>query len=265
MNRKVLFFDIDGTLIDNARGIREIPKGVKKEMKRIQKLGHKLFLCSGRPKAMLGDRFLHIGFDGYVLANGGYVELDGKSLFEDRMNDKLSLKIVEMLEKLHCDYMIETANHIYIDKSFHELYDFFVGIGHGDMFIKDFDRDDVLKRAIKIEANVLDKDRDNIVSYIKNDFGFVINYDQHGTENAFELYSPTISKAVGIQKILDHYGLSQEDSYGFGDGVNDIEMIKYCGVGVAMGNAVQELKDVADIVCLSIEDNGLEKILKELF
>ena len=260
MNRKVLFFDIDGTLIDNSRGIREIPEGVKKEMKRLQDLGHKLFICSGRPKAMLGDRFLHVGFDGYILANGGYVEVDGKSLFEDRMNYELSIKVVEMLEKLHCDYMIETANHIYIDKDFKELYNFFKNIGHGDMFIKDFIRDDVLKRTIKIEANVLNKDKDYIISYIQNDFGYVINFDQHGTENAFELYSPTISKAVGIQKILDSSGLSQKDSYGFGDGVNDIEMIQFCGVGVAMGNAVQELKDVADITCLSIEDNGLEKI-----
>ena len=47
--------------------------------------------------------------------------------------------------------------------------------------------------------------------------------------------------------------------------MNDIEMLKYCGVGVAMGNAVQELKDIADIVCLPIEEDGLEKILKELF
>ena len=133
------------------------------------------------------------------------------------------------------------------------------------MFIRDFDRNDVLKRAIKIEANVLNKDKEKVVSYIQNDFGYVICYDQHGTDNAFELYSPTVSKAVGIQKVLDHFHLSREDSYAFGDGSNDMEMIQYCGTGVAMGNAVQELKDAADIVCPSIEDNGLEIILKELF
>ena len=265
MKRKVLFFDIDGTLIDYTRNILEIPEGVKKELKRLQSLGHKLFICSGRPKAMLDDRFLNAGFDGFILANGGYVELDGKSLYEDRMDYELSLKTVEMLEELKCDYMIETANHIYIDKNFHELYDFFANVGQGDMFIRDFDRNDVLQRAIKIEANVLNKDKDKVISYIQNDFGCVINYDQHGTENAFELYSPTISKAVGIQKVLDYYGLTKEDSYGFGDGANDMEMIQYCGTGVAMGNAVQELKNVADITCLSIEENGLELILKELF
>ena len=262
---KVLFFDIDGTLIDSFRGIKEIPQGVLRELRRLQKLGHKVFVSSGRPRAMLDDYLLNIGFDGYILANGGYVELDGQSLFENRMDYELSLQTVTMLEKLHCDYMIETAHHVYIDKSFHELYDFFAKSGHGDMFVRDFQRDDVLKRSIKIEANVLDKDKERVISYIQNHFGYVINYDQHGTDNAFELYSPTISKAVGIQKVLEYYGLSQEDCYGFGDGVNDMEMIAYCGTGVAMGNAVQELKDIADIVCDSIENNGLEKILKELF
>ena len=67
---------------------------------------------------------------------------------------------------------------------------------------------------------------------------------------------------VGIQKVLDYYQIDKENSYGFGDGTNDIDMIQYCGVGIAMGNAVQSLKDVADIVCQSIEEDGLENILK---
>lgn len=265
MNKKALFFDIDGTLIDHSRGIVEIPKGVQSELRRIQKEGHKIFISSGRPKAMLNDMILSAGFDGYVLANGGYVEVDGKSLYEDRMNYKMCKHTVEMLKELGCDYMIETANHIYLDNSHQELYHFFAKYNQGDIFIRDFHEDEVLKKAIKIEINVLDKDKEKVEQAIKNDFGYVIAYDQHGTDNAFELYSPTLSKAVGIQKVLDYYQIDKKDSYGFGDGTNDIDMIQYCGVGVAMGNAVQSLKDVADIVCQPIEEKGLEYILKKLF
>lgn len=53
MKEKVLFFDIDGTLVDNTYGVHEVPEGVKRELKRIQNDGHKLFICSGRPKAMI--------------------------------------------------------------------------------------------------------------------------------------------------------------------------------------------------------------------
>ena len=122
-----------------------------------------------------------------------------------------------------------------------------------------------IQRTLKIEANVTDENREKVIDYIKNDFGYVVNYDEHGSENAFELYSPTISKAVGIQKVLEHYDLTKDDTYAFGDGINDLEMIQYCHVGVAMGNAVKELKDVADLICRRIDEDGLARILKILF
>ena len=67
MNRKYFFFDIDGTLIWSYGGIQEIPQGVQKELKRLKEQGHKLFICSGRPKAMLDQKWWDGTFDGYVL------------------------------------------------------------------------------------------------------------------------------------------------------------------------------------------------------
>ena len=215
---------------------------------------------------MLDEKWLDGTFDGYILNNGGYVEIDGKSIYENRMDYELCLKTANMLEELHCDYMIATANHLYIDPSYKELYNFFVQNGHfKDLFTTKFDRNEVLKRAIKIEANVTNKDREKIENYIQNDFGYVINFDEHGSDNAFEFYSPTISKATGIQKVLDYYHLNQNDTYAFGDGENDLEMIEFCRVGVAMGNACDLLKVKANIICKSIVDDGLEDILKILF
>lgn len=265
MQSKILFFDVDGTLLDTARGIPDIPQGALYQLKRIQEQGHKIFISSGRPKAMINQYLLNVGFDGYILANGGYVEIDGQSIYEDRMDYKLCVKTVQMLEDLRCDYMLETADAIYIDPSYHELYDFFSQAGMKEMFQLDFDKDEVLKRTIKIEANVLNKDKEKIENYIQDKFGSVIHHDEHGSENAFEFFSPTISKAVGIQKVLDYYHVSRQQTYAFGDGLNDMEMIEYCEVGVAMGNAVEALKQKADLVCCAIENQGLERILKILF
>lgn len=263
MANKVLFFDVDGTLVDSYHGIPDIPEGVKNELKRIQSLGHKIFVCSGRPKAMMDHRF--DDFDGYILANGGYVEIDGQSIFENRMDYNLCKEVVSVLKSINSAYMLETAKEIYIDYDSQELYDFFNnGVIKVD-FIREFDEDEVLKRTIKIEMNVTNKNRDLVISTIDKYFGFVVNYDQHGSENAFEIYSPTLSKAIGMQKVLEYYGLTQEDTYAFGDGTNDIEMIRFAYCGVAMGNAVDALKEAADIVCEPIQENGLEKILKELF
>ena len=75
-------------------------------------------------------------------------------------------------------------------------------------------------------------------------------------------YSPTISKATGIQKVLDHYHLDQDDTYAFGDGENDLEMIEFCRVGVAMGNACDELKEIAEYVTDSVNDDGIYHAFK---
>ncbi len=265
MHEKILFFDIDGTLIDYGYGIFEIPSEVTLELKRLQRMGHRLFISSGRPKAMLNDKLLSAGFDGYILTNGAYAEIDNTPVYENRMDYALSLQMVEMLDELGCHYMIETAGHIYIDRRSEALYQFFSGFGQTHLFVRDFDRNEVLKRALKIEANVTEEGRERVESCIRNHFGYVAAFDAHGTGHSFEIYSPTISKATGIKKILDRLGLSREDSYAFGDGTNDIEMIQYCGTGIAMGNAVPELKAAADIVCPPIYEHGLERILKELF
>lgn len=265
MHKKVLFFDIDGTLIDHRYGIFEIPEEIRQEFRRLQKLGHRLFISSGRPKAMLNDSLLSTGFDGYILANGAYAEIDGTVICEDRMDYALSLQMIDMLDELGCDYMIETAGHIYIDHNSEPLYRFFSGLGQTHLFVRDFDKKEVLKRTLKIEVNVSEKDRERVESHLRDHFGYVTAFDSHGTGHSFEIYSSTTSKATGIRKMLEHLGLSREDSYAFGDGINDIEMIRYCGTGIAMGNAVPELKAVADVVCPPINEHGLARILKELF
>ena len=127
--------------------------------------------------------------------------------------------------------------------------------------LTDFNKDDVIDQCLKIEVNVPADKMDEIEDIIKDDF----NYDKHGTENAFEIYSNVISKATGVQKVLEHLNLNHQDSYAFGDGLNDLEMIQLVGTGVAMGNAVPELKEVSDLVCDTIQNNGLEKVLVELF
>lgn len=72
------------------------------------------------------------------------------------------------------------------------------------------------------------------------------------------------SKAVGIESILRHLGVGREECICFGDGANDIEMLEYCGIGVAMGNAPEEVRSHADYVTTSVDDEGIEQALLAL-
>ena len=77
-----------------------------------------------------------------------------------------------------------------------------------------------------------------------------------------ELMVPGIHKAVAIETLLDHLGLSKEGTLAIGDGLNDIEMFDFCETGIAMGNAKEDLKKIADYVTDSVSDDGLFKAFK---
>ena len=259
--KKALFFDIDGTLIDGNNGMKTIPVSVVAQLERLHDAGHKLVVCSGRPFAMIGQDLRLPVFDAYVMCNGAHVEADGKTVFAKTMDTELAAHYVNLFEELGMEYMLQTAHHIYLDHRFHAIEEFFAVFNTLDIFTYDFDKDEVLARTIKLEANMTEQDYERMMAYMEGKSGFVAHMDGNGTYNSFEICSPTINKAVGIEQVLHYYGVSTEDTYAFGDGINDREMIQAVGCGVAMGNACEELKAVADVVCDPIWEDGLARYL----
>ena len=260
-----LFFDIDGTLIDSYHGIRSISPAVRSELARVQRLGHKIFLSSGRPRPLLTPQVLEPDFDGLVLVNGGYVEMGGESVYEERMELELARRVIDFLEEQAGEYLIACTRNLYTLPTNQAMREFFLDTDHGEVFTFDFDLDEVLTRAIKMETLTPVEERARVTAQVHEAFGSEISCDGHGGEGTFELYPTAISKAKGVGVVLDRLGLGVDDAYAFGDGTNDLEMIRYCGCGVAMGNAEDAVKAEADIVCPPVWDDGLAQVLRELF
>ena len=262
--KSALFFDIDGTLLDSYHNRQEITPPVLAELKRVQGLGHKVFLSSGRPRNLLSPQVLSPGFDGFVLINGGLVILDGSPVFEERMGYDLARRTVRFLERQGFEYMIVTAEHTYTKPQNQGLIDFFAD-AHGSIFTFEYDLDEALSSAIKMEALVPVPDRARVTCEVREELGPVISCDGHGGEGTYELYPTAISKAKGIALVLERTGIDVAHSYAFGDGTNDLEMIEYCGCGVAMGNAEDVVKAAADIVCPPVWEDGLVSVMRNLF
>ncbi|MGL4790164.1 MAG: HAD family hydrolase, partial [Anaerotignaceae bacterium] len=84
------------------------------------------------------------------------------------------------------------------------------------------------------------------------------------SEDCGEITCAGINKAFGMKKVLEYYGMDREDSIAFGDGPNDFEMLEFANVGVAMGNAIPQLKEVADMVTTSVMEDGIKNGLEKL-
>lgn len=260
--QKILFFDLDGTLLTYLDGESYVSEGVVKQLKRLKDKGYLLFVASGRPFAFISKVVSDINFDGYILCNGAHVEINDKIIYKQALDTQKVKKLINELEIHNSQYVIETSKYSYLKPEFEKLYDFYMQCNINKAYLaRDYNIEDVYSDILKIEINAKEENVAYLQSIISDNF----NYDSHGTENSFEIYDKKVTKATGVKKVLDYYNLPIEASYAFGDGTNDLEMIQIVGTGVAMGNGVDELKEVADIVCESTYDDGLSKILEELF
>lgn len=258
---KVLFFDVDGTLVQNDKGIDKIDPRIIDKLNQIKEAGNHLFIATGRPFAFVNEYLLSLDFDGFVMANGSHVMVEGKSIFENYLGHENVVEIVSFLESHQVEYILQDNKYGYLKAHFTTMWDFYQRCNiKEDHIIKEFDQA-VYHKVIKMEISLPDHLAQEFITLIDGRFG----YDYNGTINSFELYAKDITKAQGIEKTLNYYDLSIQDSYAFGDGYNDMEMIKAVGCGVVMGNGVDELKEIADYVTDDFMEDGLLKALNKFF
>lgn len=260
MDKKIIFFDVDGTIFSSEIGY--ITQKVKDAITEVRKKGHLCFIASGRPYAFIADNVKEIGFDGYVLANGANIKYQGKDLKIRYLNYDNVKKLIKQLKKRNIEYTLLTTNHCYIDRRQKSILDFFKTVNIDfDHLVYDFDEDDIMHRVVKIEVWLKDENELEYAKSICNQFAYELHPDLHG----MEVYSKDVSKATGILDVLHELNIPLESSYCFGDGFNDIEMFETVGHPIAMGNALDIIKEKAEDICLSVLEDGVVYKLEELF
>ena len=258
--KKAAFFDVDGTLIDCTIGIMDISDRVKKAIKDFQKAGNVAFVSSGRPYAFLNKELLEFGFDGFVLGNGAQVLINDETKFLSSIDKKFVKDIVLNCEKLNIDYCLQGPKYSYLKKEFTRLVSYYREYGITDDFLEyNFDIDDV--DVFKIEMLPVDEEGCKYCESLdQGEFNCFKNYPGE----VYEMYPVKNSKGEGLLKTIELEGVELKDSYAFGDGRNDIEMIQTAAHGIAMGNAVPELKEVANEFTDAIADDGIATYLEKI-
>lgn len=258
--KKAAFFDVDGTLIDCTIGIMDISDRVKKAIKDFQKAGNVAFVSSGRPYAFLNKELLELGFDGFVLGNGAQVLINDETKFFSGIDKELVKEVVSNCERLNIDYCLQGPKYSYLKKEFTRLVSYYREYGITDDFLEyNFDIDDV--DVFKIEMLPVDEEGCKYCESLdQGEFNCFKNYPGE----VYEMYPVKNSKGEGLLKTIELEGVELKDSYAFGDGRNDIEMIQTAAHGIAMGNAVPELKEVANEFTDAIADDGIATYLEKI-
>lgn len=255
-NRKILFFDIDGTLLSEEENI--IPNSTIEALAKVKQNGHLVFINTGRPKATVPQEIKDLNPDGYVCGCGTYIEYHQKELLHKTLtnkrcheiiNDLLVNKIAAVLEGKHQVSFINPINHQEVSK----ISDFYTNLNYNIIDIGDkmtFDK-----------FTIFFNDESDIASFKKTitDFNYIVRGSYMG-----EIVPLGYSKATGIQCLLDFFKLNLDDAYVFGDSSNDKSMLDYVKYSIVMGNGQPELFNDAYFVTKKLDEDGIEFALNFL-
>lgn len=277
MEKKIIFFDIDGTLVYEQNGLELVREKTKEAITCTRALGNKVFLCTGRSKAEIYDFIWDLGIDGFIGAGGGYVEIDSEVLYHYRFSNQQVHDVIDFFDTHHYDFYLESNGGLFASKNLIPRLEFIL---YGD-YINDAQAKQRKEARGSHFINALqtgqDMYRDDITKmcFLENkDIPFMTMKEKfcndftvhHCTVPAFgddsgELSLPNIHKANAIEAVLDHLNIAKKNTIAFGDGLNDIEMLEYCHIGIAMGNAKDGLKAVADEICSSAHEDGIYEMM----
>lgn len=267
---KLIFLDIDGTL--TPAGTNVPPDSALEAIRRAQKNGHKVFLCTGRNLDMLKPLLVY-GFDGVVGSSGGYVTYKDKVIVDIPMKKEQLDTALELLHKNGVFCTIEGKDGSFGDEDLKELLD---GTEGGNSEIErwrkalsenlgikpmsQYDGQPIYKVVIMARQ---EQQIDECRQVLEKDFQFVIqDVPAHGCVNG-ELVNRQFDKGRGIQKIAEYLNVPLSDTFGFGDGMNDVEMLETVGTAVCMENGSETLKTYADYICPSVTDDGIYKAFEK--
>ncbi|MHC0038292.1 Cof-type HAD-IIB family hydrolase [Pseudoneobacillus sp. C159] len=244
----LIFFDIDGTLLDFEK---KLPTSTKEAIFRLKELGHFVAIATGRAPFMFEDIREELHIDTFVSFNGQYVVLNGDSIYKNPLNIASMEKLTEVALRHnhpvvymdHEDMKANVPEHDYIKVSIETL-----KIRH----FPSFDPHYYVGRDLYQTLLFCPEDAEKQYVSEFSDFDFVRWHPV-----SVDVLPKGGSKAIGIEKIASKLGIPLERIYAFGDGLNDIEMLSTVKNSIAMGNAEEKVKQVSRFVTRSVEEDGI--------
>ncbi len=273
--KKVIFMDIDGTLV-NEHGV--VPESAKMAIQQARENGHQVFICTGRSKAELFHDIMEIGFDGIIGAAGGYIEVDEKVLIHERVSTEDVIHLVEFFNKHQIDFYLESNGGLFASKNCKKhiqgiINNFLAENPHAEEEVKKgiqpfhdclIDDEDLIREDInKISFLGSNVPIEKIKQEFSSKFNVIPSTVPLFGENSGELSVPGIHKAVAIEILLEHLQVDREHTYAYGDGMNDLEMLQFVKFGIAMGNAKEALKEAADDITDTHDNDGIYNSFKK--
>jgi Cof subfamily protein (haloacid dehalogenase superfamily) len=250
---KMIVMDLDGTLLNDEKNISDYNLSI---LEKCRNKGIKIVIATARSEKS-AERCIKLLKPDFMVLNGGalVINCNGKIIYQKFISIKTSDEIInECIKYGNIGYItIETENGYYVnykETAWHT--DYMHGIYYD--FIKPLSQK-AYKITVEIHNNKIAKEIDEKHSEI--------NMVKFSDINSFGIYHCEARKILAIKAIVKKENIGIEKIIAFGDDFNDIEMLKERGIGIAMKNGVDEIKEIAKYICKSNNENGVGKWIEE--
>lgn len=265
---KVIFFDVDGTLVTRSG---KLSKRVKHAILDTRKKGNYAFLCTGRNIKGVSDLYQY--FDGAICSAGGYVQFRDDCIYEEHLNEEDIKEARNIFEENGVFYNLEASDRTFQCEGIDRL--FVAGnidpkhinsemerliMEHNKRFnsfpLEEYDRN---PKPIHKMCFIAVHEKDLMIpkQKLSYKYNFIVHEMFSDTVINGEIIKKSMNKATGIQHVLNKLNLSFDDTICFGDSMNDFEMIQACHHSVVMANGSEELKKHATCICEDVENDGV--------
>ena len=263
--KHLIALDLDGTLLKDDKTISAKTKNV---LSKAREAGHVVMIATGRPFRSSEPYYKELKLDTPIVNfNGAFMHhpLDSSwGFYHDPLDIKVAKDIVEACRSFQFHNIIaEVIDEVYFHYHDEKLLDIF-GMGNpsvttGDL--RDYLKDSPTSLLIHTEEDQLKQIR----KHLSDVHAEVIDHRSWAAPwHVIEIIKTGLSKAVGLKKASDYFNIPPERIIAFGDEDNDLEMLEYAGRGVAMGNAIDKVKNIANEVTLTNEQDGIGVYLSDL-
>ena len=264
--KKLLLFDVDGTLIDYDG---TLPKSTKNAISKARENGNLAVIVTGRSRSHIEEPILEIGFDGIVGGNGAYIELNNKVIKDETIPVEDVKRIVDYLNQQHLEYYIEANDGLYGSQNFKVR-------GVGALKQYGMKNPDVMEiYPTMIFPKNLYVENVTKINYILESYQDYLDFKKafpefkdltwggKGEKAIFgDCALKHIDKQEAIKEIIDYLKINKENIYAFGDAEVDIPMFEIAGTSICVGNGREKAKKQASYITKPVSEDGIEYALK---
>jgi Cof subfamily protein (haloacid dehalogenase superfamily) len=245
---KVVFFDIDGTLLHN----KQVPDSTRRGIELLQEAGILPVLCTGRSEYEVEPLRQDLGIDYAITCNGAHIGYKGETIHGTPFPRELLTHWWEQARTRDGHtLLLYGAQNMFISR---DNCPYFLQARQEIGFLEPL-KPVTVQEIPDIYQCILFCEQEEDLPYLE-DRSHLVSLHRWRTW-AVDLNPQGVNKSVGIDKLLNHLGVAREATAAFGDGKNDIEMIQFVGRGIAMGNACPELLSCAPYVTRHIGEDGI--------